>query len=84
MYHPTIFFDPQFTLYVMAGWVVQAAGAGALLLAAVWFSLAGEWRGGTAGPPTAFRALTGLGFVMSLGGILWQLVGYWGTGVLSW
>lgn len=84
MYHPTIFFDPQFTLGVMAGWMIQAAGAGALLLAGVWFSLAGEWRRGNAGPPTAFRALAGLGFVMFLGGILWQLVGYWGTGVLSW
>jgi hypothetical protein len=49
----------------------------------VWFSLAGEWRRGTPAP-TAFRALAGLGFVMFLGGILWQFVGYWKTGVLSW
>jgi hypothetical protein len=83
MYHPTIFFDPQFTLSVMAGWLLQAAGAGALLLAAGWFSWAGEWRrGGT--PPAAFRALAGLGFVLFLGGILWQFVGYWRTGVLGW
>ena len=33
MYHPTIFFDPQFTMGVMAGWLLQAAGVGALLLA---------------------------------------------------
>ncbi|HEY7434645.1 MAG TPA: hypothetical protein VIE41_05860 [Methylomirabilota bacterium] len=83
MYHPTIFFDPQFTIGVMAGWLIQAAGAGALLLAAVWFSCAGEWRRG-APTPTSFRALTGLGLVMFLGGILWQLVGYWTTGTLSW
>jgi hypothetical protein len=67
----------------MAGWVLQAAGAGALLLAAAWFSVAGEWRRGNR-PPAAFRALTGLGLVMFLGGILWQFVGYFTTGTLSW
>jgi hypothetical protein len=83
MYHPTIFFDPQFTMGVMAGWLLQAAGVGALLLAALWFSIAGEWRRGTPAP-AAFRALAGLGLVMFLGGILWQFVGYFRTGVLSW
>ena len=83
MYHPPIFFDPQFTLGVMAGWLLTIAGVGALLLAAVWFSLAGEWRRGSA-PPAAFRALSGLGFVLFVGGLLWQFVGYWKTGVLSW
>ena len=43
----------------------------------------GEWRRGTPAP-TAFRALHGLGFVMFLGGILWQFVGYFRTGTLSW
>jgi len=84
MYYPTIFLDPQFTVGVMAGWVLQAAGAGLLLLAAGWFSFAGEWRRAAAGPPAAFRAVVGLGAVMFLGGILWQFVGYWRTGVLSW
>jgi branched-subunit amino acid ABC-type transport system permease component len=65
MYHPTIFFDPQFTIGVMAGWLLQAAGVGALLLAGLWFSIAGEWRRGTPAP-TAFRALTGLGLVEGL------------------
>ena len=83
MYHPTIFFDPQFTLAVMAGWLLTVAGAGALLLAAVWFSLAGEWRQGGP-PPTAFRALSWLGFALFLGGLLWQFVGYWTSGTLSW
>ncbi len=83
MSHPPIFFDPQFTLGVMAGWLLSIAGVGALLLAAVWFSLAGEWRRGSA-PPAVFRALSGLGLVLFLGGLLWQFVGYWGTGVLSW
>ncbi len=83
MYHPTIFFDPQFTKWVMTGWLLQVAGVGPLLLAGLWFSCAGEWRRGTRAP-TAFRALTGLGFAMFLGGILWQFVGYFQTGVLSW
>lgn len=83
MYHPTIFFDPQFTLGVMAGWLLQVAGVAALLLAAVWYSCAGEWQRGTR-PPAAFRGLAVLGVVMFLGGILWQALGYWKTGVLSW
>lgn len=83
MYHPTIFFDPQFTLGVMAGWILTLAGVGILLLSAIWYSAAGEWRRGTA-PPSAFRALVGLGVVFWLGGLLWQFCGYWGTGVLSW
>ena len=83
MYHPPIFFDPQFTKWVMTGWLLQVAGVGALLLAGLWFSCAGEWRRGTSAP-TAFRALTRLGFVMFLGGIVWQFVGYFRSGTLSW
>ena len=83
MYHPTIFLEPQFTMAVMAGWLLTVAGAGALLLAAVWFSFAGEWRRGTA-PPAAFRALSWLGLALFLGGLLWQFVGYWTSGTLSW
>jgi hypothetical protein len=83
MYHPPIFFDLQFTKWVMAGWLLQAAGVGALLLAGLWFSIAGEWRRGTPAP-TAFRALTRLGFIMFLGGIVWQFVGYFRTGALTW
>ncbi|HUM15429.1 MAG TPA: hypothetical protein VL086_07070 [Candidatus Nitrosotalea sp.] len=82
--HPTIFLDPQFTLGVMAGWILTVLGVGALLLGGIWFSLAGEWRGGSARPPGAFRALIGLGLVFWLGGLLWQFVGYWKTGTLSW
>ena len=83
MYHPPIFFDLQFTKWVMAGWLLQAAGVGALLLAGLWFSIAGEWRRGTPAP-AAFRALTQLGFIMFLGGLVWQFVGYFRTGTLSW
>ena len=58
MYHPPIFFDPQFTFGVMAGWVLTLAGVGALLLAGVWYSFAGEWRRGTPPrrPPRAPRS----------------------------
>jgi len=45
--------------------------------------VAGEWRRGSA-PPAAFRVLAGLGLVLFLGGLLWQFVGYWATGALSW
>jgi len=55
----------------------------ALLLAAVWYSIAGEWRLGRPAPG-AFRALIVLGTIAWLGGLLWQFVGYFGTGSLSW
>jgi hypothetical protein len=83
MYHPTIFFDPQFTLAVMVGWVLTLAGAGLLLLAAGWYSFAGEWRRGQPAPG-AFRSLVALGAIAWLGGLLWQFVGYFASGTLSW
>ena len=83
MYHPTIFLDPQFTLAVMAGWILTLGGTGLPLLAAVWYSIAGEWRLGRPAPG-AFRALIVLGTIAWLGGLLWQFVGYFGTGSLSW
>jgi hypothetical protein len=83
MYHPPIFFDPLYTLGVMAGWVLTLGGAGLLLVAAVWYSIAGEWRRGRAAPG-AFRALIVLGTIAWAGGLLWQFVGYFGTGSLSW
>ncbi len=82
MYQPTIFFDSQFTVAVMAGWVLTLLGAGALLLASFWWSFCGEWLGDT--KPPAFRLLTFLGFAMFIGGIVWQFVGYWRVGTLSW
>ena len=83
MYHPPIFFDPQFTLGVMVGWVLTLAGAGILLVAAIWYSAAGEWRRGIPAP-IPFRALVGLGFACWLGGLLWQFVGYFGTRTVTW
>ncbi|HEY7204812.1 MAG TPA: hypothetical protein VIA61_10965 [Methylomirabilota bacterium] len=82
--HPTIFFDPVFTMSVMAGWLLTVAGAVLLLLGAVWFSMAGEWRQGPVRPPSAFRALIGVGLVFWLGGLLWQFIGYFTSGSLSW
>ena len=82
--HPTIFLDPLFTLSVMAGWIATVVGVVVLLLAGFWYSAAGEWRQGPARPPIAFRAVYGLGLVMFLGGLLWQFVGYWVSGSLSW
>ena len=82
--HPTIFFDPVFTASVMAGWILTIAGAVLLLLGAVWFSLAGEWRQGPARPPSAVRAVIGLGLVCWLGGLLWQFIGYFTSRSITW
>ncbi|HZP38639.1 MAG TPA: hypothetical protein VFE48_19295 [Methylomirabilota bacterium] len=83
MYHPTIFFDPQFTLAVMVGWVLTLAGAALLLVASLWYSCAGEWRRGRPAPG-AFRGLVTLGTLAWAGGLLWQFVGYFASGSLSW
>jgi hypothetical protein len=83
MYHPTIFFDPGFTLAVMVGWVLTLGGAALLLIAALWYSFAGEWRRGRSAPG-AFRALIMLGTLAWAGGLLWQFAGYFGSGLLSW
>jgi hypothetical protein len=80
--HPTIFLDPVFTVSVMAGWILTVAGAVLLLLGSLWYSLAGEWR--PARPPSAFRALIGAGLVCWLGGLLWQFIGYFTTGSVTW
>jgi hypothetical protein len=71
MYHPTIFLDPQFTVGVMAGWLLEAAKS-ARCCCTVWFSCAGV------APPdpgaTAF-ALAGLRLVVLAGssGSSWAL-----------
>ena len=82
--HPPIFFDPVFTVSVMGGWILSLAGMVLLLLGSVWFSLAGEWLQGPVRPPSAFRALIGLGWAFWLGGLLWQFIGYFTTGSVTW
>ena len=82
-YHPPIFNDPYFTVAVMLGWLVMVAGAVILLLTAIRYA---EVFGGTRptrGPP-AFRALSALGGTLFVGGLFWQLIGYFMTGVVSW
>src|SRR5262249_49526430 len=82
MYHPTIFFEPVFVVSVIAGFLVTVLGALLLLVAAVWFVAAGEWQN-TAASPAAGRALCALGLAAFLGGWLWQLVGYWHVGAVT-
>jgi hypothetical protein len=83
MNNPPLCLDPLFTIGVLGGWLLPAAGVGALVVAGLCFPTGGAWRG-VPPAPAAFRALAGLGFAMFLGGILWQFVGYWRIGVLSW
>jgi hypothetical protein len=83
MYHPTIFFDPVFVVNVIAGWLLTAAGAVMLLLAGVWMSVAGEWLKGEP-KPAAFRGLCAMGLAVFLAGCLWQIVGYYRVGAVTW
>ncbi len=83
MYHPTIFFDPAFVVNVIAGWFLTVAGAVVLLVAAVWSVAAGEWQHGEP-KPAAFRALCGVGVAVFVAGWLWQLIGYYRVGAVTW
>ncbi len=83
MYHPTIFFDPVFTVNVMAGWLLTVAGALVLLVAAVWSVAAGEWLRGER-KPAAWRALCAVGAGVFIAGWLWQIVGYYRVGAITW
>ena len=82
-YHPPIFNDPSFTVAVMLGWLVMMAGAVILLLTAIRYArvLDGTYPAG--GPP-AFRALSVLGTTLFVGGLIWQLIGYFMTGGVWW
>jgi drug/metabolite transporter (DMT)-like permease len=83
MRYPSLFFDPQFVSNVVAGWLLCLLGAGLLLLAAIWWSWAGEWLHAER-KPLAWRALSGAGFVVFIVGIFWQIVGYARVGILDW
>jgi hypothetical protein len=82
-YHPPIFNDPFFTVAVMLGWLVMMAGAGILLLTAIRYARVLDGAHPTGRPP-AFRALSALGATLFVGGLIWQLMGYFMTGVVRW
>jgi hypothetical protein len=81
--HPTIFFDPVFVIGVIAGLFVTAAGVGLLLIAGIWSSIAGEWLKPGESKPPAYRGLCALGIVLFVAGLVWQSVGYYKIGALT-
>ena len=81
--HPTIFFDPSFVANIIAGWFVAAGGVFLLLVAGVWSSVAEDkWLRGTP-KPTAWRGLWVIGLAAFLLGLVWQAVGYYRIGALT-
>jgi hypothetical protein len=81
--HPTIFFDPSFVANIIAGWLLTAGGVVLLLVAGVWSSAAEEqWLRGTP-KPVAWRGLCVVGFAAFIAGLLWQMVGYYRIGALT-
>jgi len=81
--HPPIFFDPVFVVSVIVGWLLTAGGAVLLLVAGIWGSVTeGAWLRGTP-RPALWRALWMLGLAAFVGGWLWQIVGYYKTGALT-
>jgi hypothetical protein len=81
--HPTIFFDPSFVANIIAGWFLTAGGVVLLLVAGVWSSVAEEeWLRGTP-KPKAWRGLCAVGLAAFLAGLVWQMVGYYRIGALT-
>jgi len=81
--HPTIFFDPAFVVNVIAGWILTAGGVVLLLVAGIWASVAEpSWLRGTP-KPTAWRGLCTIGLAAFIAGWLWQIVGYYRIGALT-
>jgi hypothetical protein len=80
---PPIFFEPTFVQNVIVGWLLVVAGAGLLLLAAVWWSW-GSDSAQESPQSSAWRGLCALGWAAFLLGWAWQLVGYVRYGILKW
>jgi predicted acyltransferase len=57
-------------------------GALALLVAAIWASAAGEWLRGEP-RPAAWRGLCAVGVACFVAGWVWQIVGYYRVGALT-
>jgi hypothetical protein len=81
--HPPIFNDPYFTVAVTLGWLVMVSGAVILLLTAIRYARVLDGTHPTGGPP-AFRTLSALGVTLFVGGLIWQMVGHFVTGVVWW
>jgi hypothetical protein len=82
-YLPSIPFDPGFVVNVIAGWILTLSGVGLLLVAAIWSVAAGEWLRGEPAPGS-WRALCTLGVAAFIAGLLWQAVGYYRVGAITW
>jgi len=81
--HPTIFFDPSFVANIIAGWFLTAGGVFLLLVAGIWSSVAEEqWLRGTP-KPTAWQGLRAIGVAAFVAGLLWQMVGYYRIGAVT-
>ena len=80
---PPVLFDRIFVPAVATGWGITALGAFLLLIAGIWWSLAGD--GARLDPkPTAWRAINTAGWLLFASGIAWQLLGYYMIGALTW
>ncbi len=75
-----VLFDSAVMTGVGAGWVLTVLGALVLLVCAVWWSAANRSRT-IDQAPAGWRPVVGLGVLLFVGGIAWQLVGYAAIGV---
>ncbi len=80
---PPVLFDPKFVPLVGGGYGLALLGAILLLAGGIWWSLASDGVRLEPKPPV-WRAVTSVGWLFFVLGILWQLAGYIGIGAVTW
>jgi hypothetical protein len=83
MPYPTIFFGEAFLINVVIGWFLMAGGTVSIMAGAVWATFAESSvpaRTPRSGP---WRGLYALGLAAFVGGFIWQAIGYYRIGALT-
>jgi hypothetical protein len=83
MPYPTIFFGEAFLINVVIGWFLTAGGALLIMAGAVWATWAESTVPAQTPKSGPWRGLYALGLVAFVGGWIWQAIGYYRIGVLT-
>jgi hypothetical protein len=75
-----VLFDSAVMTAVGVGWVITVLGALVLLACAVWWSAANRSRT-IDQAPSGWRPAVGLGMILFVGGLAWQVLGYARIGI---
>ena len=75
-----VLFDSAVMAAVGLGWVLTVLGALVLLVCAIWWSAANRARA-IDRAPAGWRPAVGLGVILFVGGLAWQIFGYASIGI---